>query len=123
GAPGRPRPAGPCTCRCGRRRGHLCGSSSQHLWGERDDAHELLVPQLPADRAEDTGAARLELLVDEHRGVLVEADVTAVGPALLLLRAHDDAADHVALFHRGPGDGVFDRGDEDVADAGVATAR
>ena len=63
------------------------------------------------------------LVVDEHGGVLVEADVAAVGTALLLLGADDDALHDVALLHRGAGDGVLDRGDEDVADRGVAPAR
>ena len=89
---------------------------SEHLRGERDDPHELLVAQLAADRAEDAGAARLLLVVDEHGGVLVEADVAAVGTALLLLGADDDALDDVALLDRGAGDGVLDGGDEDVAD-------
>src|SRR6186997_1754636 len=50
---------------------------SEHLRGERDDAHEAPVTQLTADRAEDARAAGLVLLVDQHRRVLVEADVAA----------------------------------------------
>src|SRR4030095_1190613 len=49
--------------------------SLEHLRGDADDLHEALVAQLPADRTEDAGAARVLLLVDEHGGVLVEADV------------------------------------------------
>ena len=64
----------------------------------------------------------LLLVVDEHGGVLVEADVAAVGTALLLLDADDDALDDVALLDGGAGDGVLDGGDEDVADRGVAPA-
>src|SRR5688572_21824031 len=56
-------------------RGHPCGSSSDHLWSERNDAHELLVAQFSTDRAEDTGAARSEVVLDENRGVLIEPDV------------------------------------------------
>src|SRR5664279_1954607 len=65
--------------------------TSQHLRGERDDPHELAVAQLAADGAEDARAPRLHLVVDEDRGVLVEADVAPVGTPLLLLGAHDDA--------------------------------
>ena len=64
--------------------------------------------------------AGVELVVDEHGGVLVEADVAAVGTAPLLLDADDDALHDVALLHAGAGDGVLDGGDEDVADRGVA---
>ena len=58
----------------------------EHLRGQRDDLHEPLVAQLAADRAEDAGAARVAAVADEHRGVLVEPDVGAVGAAALLGR-------------------------------------
>src|SRR3954452_8684815 len=93
---------------------------SDHLRCERHDLHELLVPELTAHRAEDTGAARVHLVVDQHGGVLVEADVAAVGTALLLLHPDDDALHDLALLDGRAGDGVLDGGDEDVADAGVA---
>src|SRR3989442_14719482 len=73
--------------------------TSQHFRCERNDSHELLVAQLTADRAEDAGTARLLLIVDQHRGVLVEADVAAVRPPLLLLGPDDDAFDDFALLH------------------------
>src|SRR4051812_47990741 len=79
---------------------------SKHLRGERDDAHEPLVPQLAADGAEDTGATRRLVVLDQHGRVLVEADVAAVRSALLLLGAHDDALHDVTLLHGGAGDRV-----------------
>src|SRR5215207_5818507 len=96
---------------------------SKHLRGERDDSHEAAITQLPTHWAEDTGAAGCEVVLAQHGRVLVEADVAAVGTTLLLLGAHDDALDDVALLHTGAGDGVLDGGDEDVADRGVPTAR
>ena len=42
----------------------LAAGWSQDLGRKRDDAHELLVAQLTAHRAEDAGAARL-LLINE----------------------------------------------------------
>src|SRR4029453_4107767 len=93
---------------------------SQHLRRQGDDAHEALLPQLAAHGPEGAGAPGLLLVVDEHGGVLVEADVRAVRPALLLLGADDDAAHDLALLDRGAGDGVLDRGHEDVADRRVA---
>src|SRR6266498_2660690 len=99
----------------------LWGADSlQHLRGKADDLHEALVPQLTADWAEDARATRVLLLVDDDGGVLVEADVGAVGAALLLLRAHDDRPDHVAFLDRAARNGVLHRGDDDVADGGVA---
>src|SRR5260370_42146994 len=95
---------------------------SEHLRGQRDDPHESPVAQLPADGPENAGAARLHLLVDEHRGVLVEADVAAVGAATFLLGADDDAFDDFALLDRGAGGGVLDGRDEHVTDSGGAAS-
>src|SRR5690606_35359503 len=58
----------------------------------------------------------------DHGGVLVEADVRAVRPPALLGGAHDDRLDDVTLLDVPAGDRVLDGGDDDVADAGVATA-
>src|SRR5690606_6323524 len=95
----------------------------QHLRGQADDLHEPLVPQLTADRAEDARAPRVSAVLDEDRRVLVEADVGPVRAPELLRGADDHGLDHVALLDAGPRDGVLDRGHDDVADAGVATAR
>src|SRR6478736_892755 len=80
-APGR---SGPASLRAGIPGSRPLRSCSQHLRRERHDAHEPAVTQLPTHRAEDARAARLHLLVDQHRRVLVEADVAAVGTAALL---------------------------------------
>src|ERR1700741_1434224 len=93
---------------------------SEHLRRERDDLHELLVAQLATDRSEDAGPARLVVRLDQHGGVLVEADVRPVRPALLLGGADDDRLDDVALLHPGARNRILDRGDDDVADARVA---
>src|ERR1700754_3687961 len=39
--------------------GNLFWAMSEHLRGKRDDSHEPLLAQLPADRAEDAGSAGL----------------------------------------------------------------
>src|SRR5690606_34410130 len=96
---------------------------SDHLRGERDDAHELLLAQLPADRAEDTRATRVAVVLDQDGGVLIEADVGAVGAAALLGGAHHDSLDHVTLLDTGAGKGVLHRRDDDVADTRVAPTR
>jgi len=90
----------------------------QHLRRERDDLHIVAVAQLTRNGAEDARAARIALVVDEHRSVLVEADVAAVGAAEFLVRAHDHRAHHVTLLDRGVGDRLLDAGDDDVAHAG-----
>src|SRR3954471_5185371 len=97
---------------------------SDHLRGERDDAHEALLAELTADRAEDAGATGLRAVgAEDHRGVLVELDVRAVAATVLLDGAHDDGLDDVALLDVAARDRVLDGGDDDVADAGVAPTR
>src|SRR6266850_4138647 len=72
--------------------------SLEHLRCQRDDLHEPALPQLAGDRAEDAGADRLALIVDEHGGIPVEADVAAVAAALLLARPHDHRLDDLPLL-------------------------
>src|SRR5919206_639529 len=95
----------------------------EHLRREAHDLHEVAVAQLAGDGPEDAGAARVVLRVDDHGGVLVEGDVRAVVAAELLLRAHDDRLDDVALLDRPLRVGLLDRRRDDVADAGVAPPR
>src|SRR3954447_7780899 len=92
----------------------------QHLRRERDDPHEALVAQLPADGAEDAGPARLAVVLDDDRGVLVALDVRAVRAALLLDGAHHDGLDDVAALDPGRRDGLLHGGHDDVADPRIA---
>src|SRR3954453_5140133 len=95
----------------------------EHLRREAHDLHEVAVAQLARDGPEDAGAARVVLRVDDDGGVLVEGDVRAVVAPELLLRAHDDRLDDLALLDRPLRVGLLDRRGDDVADAGVAPAR
>src|SRR5947208_12710761 len=69
---------------------HRVRHELQNLRRERDDLHEVLLAQLAGDRAEDAGSARVALIVDDHRGVLVEGDLRSVVAAERLARANDD---------------------------------
>src|SRR3954447_23010898 len=73
--------------------------------------------KLADDRAEDTGADRLLVLVDQHRGVGIEADHRPVGTADVLGGADDHRAVDVALLHAAARSGFLDADDDDVADA------
>src|SRR3954468_7745264 len=95
----------------------------EHLRREGDDLHEVALAQLAGHRPEDARAARVVLGVDDHRGVLVEGDVGAILAAELLLRAHDDGLDHLALADGPLRVGGLDGGGDHVAEAGVARAR
>src|SRR3954469_5677288 len=89
----------------------------EHLRSERDDLHEVAVAQLAGHRPEDARAARVVRGVDDHGGVLVERDVRPVLAPELLLRAHDDGLDDLALLDRALRVGLLDGGGDDVADA------
>src|SRR5688500_15794544 len=94
----------------------------EDLRREADDLHEVAVAQLARHRPEDARAARVVGRVDDHRGVLVEGDVGAVVAPELLLRAHDDRLDDLALLDRPLRVGLLDRRGDDVPHARVATA-
>src|SRR5204862_5123308 len=81
------------------------------------DLHVLPRAKLTDDGAEDTGADRLLVLVDQHRGVAVEADHRAVGTADVLGGADDHRAVNVALLHAAARRRFLDGNDDDVADA------
>src|SRR2546421_221340 len=90
---------------------------------ERDDLHEVLLAQLAGDRAEDAGSARVALIVDDHRGVLVEGDLRSVVAAERLARANDDGLHDLALLHGALRRRALDRRCDDVAHARVAALR
>src|SRR5262249_14400489 len=96
---------------------------SQHLRSQRDDLHELLVPQLAGDRAEHAGPDRLLGVVDQDGRVLVEADVGPVLPAERVDLADDDRFHDLPLLHVAVGGGFLHVGRDDVADLGVLALR
>src|ERR1035438_7522020 len=65
-----------------------------NLRSQRNDLGELLFAQLSGHRAEHARAHRLVRVVDQHRGIVVEADVSAVFTAALLAHPHDDCFYH-----------------------------
>eukprot|EP01022_Parablepharisma_sp_SALTPOND_P025558 TRINITY_DN59990_c0_g5_i1.p2 TRINITY_DN59990_c0_g5~~TRINITY_DN59990_c0_g5_i1.p2 ORF type:complete len:183 (-),score=35.90 TRINITY_DN59990_c0_g5_i1:486-1034(-) len=96
---------------------------SDHLRGERDDAHELLLTQLAGDGAEDTGTTRLPVSLKEDGSILVELDVGPVRTTVRLDGPNDDGLDDLALLHVSAGDGILDGAHDGVTEVGVATLR
>src|SRR5579875_2088554 len=98
-----------------------CTASSpqlQHFRCERDDLHVVLVAQLARDRAEDARALRVEAVGQDHRRVLVEADIRAVGAPILLGHTHHDCPDDIAFLDRSAGHRLLHRGDDNITDGG-----
>src|SRR5215210_1102189 len=96
---------------------------SKNLWGKRHDLHVLLGAELAGYRAEDPRADRLALRIDQYRGVPVEADDRAVGPAHALRGAHHHGFHHLALFDAAARDRVLHRDHDGVADRGILALR
>src|SRR5665811_458530 len=90
---------------------HL-GHGLQHLRGERDDLHELLLAQLATDGPEDGGTTRVAIGLEEDGGVLIKLDVSAVGAATFLRRPNHHRFDDITLLDGAPGDGLLDGGDD-----------
>src|SRR5919106_323571 len=96
---------------------------SQHLRRQRHDLHVPLVAELTGDGPEDPGAPGVPgVRREEHHGVVVEADVRAVGSPPLLGRPDDDGLDDLALLDPAARQGVLDRADDRVADARVTAS-
>src|SRR6266851_2941949 len=88
---------------------------SQHFGCERNDLHELHIPQLARHRPEDARADGLELVGQQDGGVGVEADQRPVGAAHAALGAHYDGVIHFALLDFAARDGVLDADLDDIA--------
>src|SRR4029078_8409948 len=106
-----------------RRTGVCRRDMSENLGRERNDLHEPALAQLAGHRPEHARSNRLVLVVDQHGGVAVEADVAAVLAALLLDGADDHRLDHASLLDVRLPRRFLPRGGDNVAGAGVAPGR
>src|ERR1043166_9688314 len=93
--------------------------ASDHFGCKGNDLHEFLVAQLAGDGAENTGAARVQLFVNDDDGVAVKAEIGAVVAANGLAGAHHDCVHDFAFLDRDIRGGFLDVGFDNVADAGV----
>src|SRR5437899_2022147 len=70
----------------------------EHLRSQGDDLQKFLLPKLTAHRAKHARSYGFLLVVDQHRGIVVESDVRTVPAPVFLLRAHYDGFDHSPLL-------------------------
>ena len=70
-----------------------------HLGSQTDDLPPSLHSQVCTDDPTDTRAQHLALVVQEDRGIVVEANVPAIWPAHGLLGSDDDSLAHVPPAH------------------------
>src|SRR5260370_609551 len=90
-----------------------------HFRRQRNDLQKLSLTQLAGHRTKNARPHRLARVINQHRGILVEADVGAVAPPMLLARAHDHRLHHFAFLHLSIGSGFFYSRGDNVAQAGI----
>src|SRR5450432_843985 len=94
--------------------------SLQNFKRERNDLHESFAAQFARDRSENARTDRLELVVEQHGSIAVEADQRPVGAAYTFLCAHDNRVVDLALLHLAARNCLADRHLDDITDAGIA---
>src|SRR5690606_32198502 len=72
---------------------------SEHFRCQRNDLHELFLPQLACNGTKNPRAARLILVGKQYRRVVFEADVRTVPASYFLRRAHNDSLRYRSLLH------------------------
>src|SRR5579862_2400609 len=95
----------------------------QYFWCERNNLQKLFLAQFTGNRAEDAGSDWLALLVDQYGCILIEANVSAVAPPILFVRAHDHCFYHRAFFHLAVGRSFFHAGCNHIAQTGAQSGR
>src|ERR1700716_2201967 len=95
-------------------------SKLEHLRGQGHDLHEVPLAQLSGHRAEDARAPGIVLVVDDHGGDVVDADVRAIRPPVFLGHADHDRLHDLALFHLTARLRRLDGRGDDVGHRGVA---
>src|SRR6266478_3027634 len=97
------------------------GHRLPNLRSQGNDLGEFLFAQLAGHGAEDARADRLAGVVNQDRGVVVEADVGAIPAPALFAHAHNHRLYHGALLDLALRRGFLDRRSDDVAESGLQT--
>src|SRR5207302_3161197 len=88
--------------------------------GQGHDFGKFLFAQFACYGPEHARAHGLISIVDEHRSIVIKADVSAVTAAMFLTGAHHDGAHHFTLFDRALRRRFFHRSGDDVAQPSAA---
>src|SRR6266852_6285593 len=92
-----------------------------NLRSQGNNLGKFLFAQLAGNRAENARADRFAGVVDQDRGVIVEADVGAISAPALFAHAHNHRLYHGALLDLAFRRGFLDRRGDDVAETGFQT--
>ena len=72
----------------------------EHFRRQRNDFQKVPVPQFATDRTENAGTDGFFLVIDQHGGVIVKANIGSVLAPILLARPDNDGFDHLSFFYR-----------------------
>jgi hypothetical protein len=90
-------------------------TTSHYFRGQGNDSHKPLVPQLSGYWSEDSSASGQSVILNNHGGVVVKLDVSAVGTQQRLGLAHYDRFDDLPFSDGGVGDCFPDITDYNIA--------
>src|SRR5205085_2191659 len=88
--------------------------------GQRHDLHKVALAQFAGDRAEDARAARLQVVLNHDRSVVIEAQHRAVFATDRMPCSHDHALDDIALLDLLVRRGGLHNTNDNVANMSVA---
>src|SRR6202041_2068874 len=97
--------------------------TSQYLWRQRDNLHELHIAQLARHGSKNTRADGLELVGQQHGRVGVEANQRAIGAAHAALGAHHDCVIYLALLDLAARDRILDADLDHIAHRRITALR
>ena len=81
---------------------------------------KVFVAQFAGDGPENAGASGVAVYVDNDGGVVVKTNAHAAVAALAFAGSDNDGPDDIGFFDGHIGDGVFDDGNDHIADSAVA---
>jgi hypothetical protein len=89
----------------------------QNFRSQRNNLQEFLFAQFTGDWPENARPYWLAGIVDEHRCILVEADVSAVAPAMLLASTYDYGFHHFSFLYLAIRRSLFYAGGDYIAES------
>src|SRR5208282_2438561 len=95
----------------------------KHFRRQRHNLQKFLLAQFASHRTEYARPYRLAGFINQHRRILIEADVRPIPPPVLFPRPHDDRLYHFALLYLTVGRSLFHAGRDHVAQTRVQTGR
>jgi hypothetical protein len=96
--------------------GHL-----KYLWSQGDDFGEAFIAKFASDRAENACTSGVAFSIDEDGSIVIEPDAHATFSAHRMSGADDYGANYFRFFDCHVGSGIFDNGDNRIADTAIST--